>query len=351
MQAPVYHVSALTTIIRERMLPAAGTVTARLNQKVGPTDIVADVTWAREHLLLDVARTLGVSASNADRFIKCKEGDRVTANAEIAVGPGMFSRVVRAPKDGKVILAGNGQVLLETAETHFELRAGIPGTVTQVIADRGVIIKTAGALIQGVWGNNRIETGTLVNFAEKPDTLLTAGRLDVSFRGSIILSAICKDAEALQAAAQLPVRGLILSSMSPSLLPLAREMRYPIMLTDGFGSMPMNSLAHKLLTTNAKRDVTLNAENYDRYKGTRPEAIIPLPISQEPDEPVDLEVFAAGQQVRMRRPPAMGSIASIVSIRPGLTLLPSGLRAPAADVKLENGETVVAPLVNLEVVR
>ena len=52
----------------------------------------------------------------------------------------------------------------------------------------------------------------------------------------------------------------------------------------------------------------------------------------------------------MRRPPALGMIGSIVSIKPGLTTLLSGLRAPAAEVKLENGETVVVPLVNLEVV-
>ena len=87
------------------------------------------------------------------------------------------------------------------------------------------------------------------------------------------------------AAAELPVRGLILSSLPPALLPLANQMRYPILVTDGLGSLPMNSLAYRLLSTNVQREVTLNAEAYDRYSGGRPEAIIALPVSQEPAAP------------------------------------------------------------------
>jgi hypothetical protein len=138
--------------------------------------------------------------------------------------------------------------------------------------------------------------------------------------------------------------------MYPSLMPQAREMRYPIIVTDGFGSLPMNSVTYKLLSTNAKREVTVNAEAYDRYSGARPEVIISLPTSAAPPAPHEVETFAPGLQVRMRRPPALGMIGSIVSVKPGLTTLLSGLRAPAAEVKLENGDTVVAPLVNLEVV-
>jgi hypothetical protein len=350
MQAPVNHIIGLTSIVRERLLPVSGMVLARLNQKVSPNDVIAEANWAREHVLLDVARTLNVSPNAADRLIKYKVDDRVVASAEVAVGKGLFPRSIRAPREGRVVAVGGGQVLLEVGESKVELRAGIPGTIVEIIPNRGAVIQTAGSLIQGVWGNGRIDSGLLVNIAEKPDGVLTTGRLDVSLRGSILLAGMVKDAETLQAAADLPVRGLILSSLYPSLIQQAREMRYPILVIDGFGALPMNSSAYKLLSTNAKREVTLNAEVYDRYSGARPEVIIPLPISSSPPASRESETFAPGLQVRMRRPPALGMIGLIVAIKPGLTLLPSGLRAPAAEVKLENDETVVIPLVNLEVV-
>ena len=348
MQAPVIHVNGLTSIVRERLLPVPGTVLARLNQKVSALDVVAQTSWAREHLLLDVTRILRVTSNVADRLITCNVGDRIAVGAVITAGKGLFSRRVRAPRDGRVVAVGGGKVLMEVGVTKVELRAGIPGTVVQVLPNHGVVIQTAGALIQGVWGNGRIASGTLVNLAEKPDGILTVGWLDVSLRGSIILAGIVNDVETLQAAAGLPVRGLILSSILPALIQKAMEMRYPILVTDGFGSLPMNCAAYKLLSTNARRDITVNAEIHDRYSGARPEVIIPLPISEIPLIPREVETFAPGLQVRMRLSPALGMIGSIVALKSGLTRLPSGLQAPAAEVKLENGETVIVPLVNLE---
>jgi len=350
MLAPVHHILPLTTIQRERVLPTNGKVNARLNQKVSPADVVAEASWAREHVLLDVAGVLNLSPDAADKLIRCKVGDRIAAGAVIATKPGILPKIIKAPREGRVAAAGGGEVLMEVGESRMELRAGIPGSVVQVIPDRGVVIQTAGALVQGVWGNGRVDTGILTNLAEQPDSVLTAGRLDVSLRGSVIIAGQCKESDTLQAAAELPVRGLILASLFPSLLPVAREMRYPIVLTDGFGSFPMNSAAYRLLTTNVKREATLNAEMFDRYNGARPEIIIPLPVSSELPPPQDAATFAAGLTVRLRRPPAAGMIGTIAALHPGLSTLPSGLRAPAADIKLENGEQVLVPLINLEVV-
>ena len=348
--APVHHILPLTTIVRERVLPVKGKVLARLNQKVSPTDIVAEATWAREHIFLDVARTLNLSADAADRLIRCKAGDKLPAGALVAAGRGLVPKTVKVPREGRVLAAGGGQVLMESGESRLELRAGLSGNVMQVLPDLGVVIQTTGALVQGVWGNGRVDTGVIINLAEKADTVLSASRMDVSMRGSIILAGGVKEEQALYAAAELPVRGLILGSLFPSLLPVAREMRYPIVLTDGFGSLPMNSAAYRLITTNAKREATLNAEAFDRYSGTRPEVIIPLPAPTPPPAPHDVEVFAPGQSVRLRRQPAAGMIGTLISLHAGQSTFPSGLRALSADVKLENGEQLLIPLVNLEVV-
>ncbi|HJS20018.1 MAG TPA: hypothetical protein VJ785_14820 [Anaerolineales bacterium] len=350
MFAPVLHVLPLTTIVRKRVLPVSGKVNMHVNQRVNPTDVVAEANFAREHVLLDVARQFGISAEAADKLIKVKEGESLAQGALVAEKSGLIPQKIKTPRAGRVMVAGSGQVLMEVGNTHIELRAGLPGVVTQVIPDRGVIIRTAGALIQGVWGNGRIDNGLMVSLLEKPEDVLSAGRLDVSLRGSVILAGQVRDLDTLKTAAELPVRGLILSSLSSSLTASAYQMRYPILVTEGFGALPMNSAAFKLLTTNNKREATVNAEHFDRYTGSRPEVIIPLPISSEPDEPNPFEIFAVGQPVRMRRPPYAGMVGTIANLPAGLSLLPSGLRAASADVKLENGENVLVPLVNLEVV-
>ena len=231
MLAPMLHVLPLTTIIRERTLPVAGKVNAHVNQRVNPTDVVAEANFAREHVLFDVARTFGVSISAADKMIKVNTGDRVMQGALVAESGGLLSRSIKAPRAGRVMIAGSGQVLMEVGDTRVELRAGLPGVVTQVLPERGVVIQTAGALIQGVWGNGRIDNGLMVNLLQKQDEVLTADRLDVSLRGSVILGGHVRDLETLKAAAELPVRGLILSSLLSPLIVSAYQMRYPIPIT------------------------------------------------------------------------------------------------------------------------
>jgi len=153
MLAPVAHILPLTTIRRERLLPLPGRITVREGQKVNPMDVVAEARFGENHVLIDVGRTLEITPAEAQKLIQIKAGDVVSKGELIARKKGFMSQTISAPDSGRVLLVGNGQVLMEVGDSLFELRATIPGTVTQQIDDRGVEITFNGALIQGVWGN------------------------------------------------------------------------------------------------------------------------------------------------------------------------------------------------------
>jgi hypothetical protein len=334
-------------IRRERTLPVPGKVLVRAGQEVGPTDVIIESNMRPEHLLLDIARGLGVSGERSDQYLHCQAGDQL-AEGDVIAGPvGVARRVIRSPRDGRVVLAGSGQVLIEVPGKPAQLKAGLPGEVVELIADRGAIVETTGALIQGMWGNGQIDFGLMVVLAKSPDQVLTPDQLDVSLRGSVVLAAHCEQAETLKAAEELPLHGLILASMSPALIPVAARLQIPVILIEGFGRRPMNPVAFKLLTTNERREVALNAEPWDRYTGTRPEVIIPLPAPGSVALPRETDFFAPNQLVRVLHPPYASYVGTLVRLK-GLTTLPNGLRVQAAEIQFENGKNIVLPLANLE---
>ncbi len=349
MLAPVAHILPLATVRRERLLPVPGRITVREGQKVNPLDVVGEAHFGENHRLIDVGRILEAPPVVAQKLIQVKAGDQVAKGDVIARQNGFIPQTVRAPAAGRVLVVGNGQVLMEIGDNTFELHAGIPGTVTRQITDRGVEITFNGAYIQGVWGNGETNIGMMLPMLTTPEGSLAANQLDVSLRGSIVLAGYCGDPATLRAAAELPLRGLILGSMSPALIPQAMQAPYPIILVDGFFKRPLNSAAFKLLSTNAKREVTLNAVHVDRQTGARPEILIPLPVTQDPPLLREVETFAPEQPVRLTRDPHSGEVGTLVNLRSGLTPMPSGLRVAAAEVRLDSGEQILVPLANLEV--
>jgi hypothetical protein len=351
MLARVTHILPLTFIRRERVLPVNGRVIVRTGQKVSATDVIAETKLDPGHIILDISRGLGLPQEKSDKLITHKVGEQV-AEGDVIAGPvgGLFPRTVRAPKAGLVTVIGGGQVMIELEGSPYELRAGLPGVVAELIAERGAIIEAYGALIQGMWGNDRLETGVLNVVSHTPDEELTPDRLDVGMRGAIILGGWCSQAEVFRNAAEIPLRGLILASITPDLIPLASQAAYPVLVLEGFGKLPMDAATFNILSTNEKREVCVNATQWDRFNGIRPEIIIPLPVMNEIPPARDSDIFAPGQTVRIIQAPYKSRTATITSLLPSLTSFPSGLRVPAALLRLENGEQASVPLTNLEII-
>jgi transcription antitermination factor NusG len=184
---------------------------------------------------------------------------------------------------------------------------------------------------------------------KKAEDILTVDQLDIDLRGTVAFAGYCGDEQVLHAAAELPLRGLILSSMAASLIPLAEEISLPIVIIEGFGLLPINSSAFNLLITSDRREIAVNAEKLDSYANQRPEVFISLPVNQMVHEPRDATLFSPGQKVRIVRAPYQSQIGTLIAIKPGLEALPNGIKTTSAEVELENSIKVKLPLVNLEV--
>lgn len=348
MESIVTHILPLTLIRRRRLLPIPGKVLVTQGQKVIPTTIVAEVGQPGQHFLVDVRQNLGLPRiDQTEKLIKFTPGSRITAGDVIAETSGLFAASVRSPANGKVVAISAGRVLIEGDGSPIQLQAGLSGMVTEVITERGVEIETNGSLIQGWIGNNRADQGVMLMVARAPDEDLNAARMDVSMRGAVVVGGHCNQAAALKAVSEFALRGLILSSVTAEMLPLIQQAPFPILVIEGIGKLAYCQQAFQLLITNEKREVCVNAADYNPYKGIRPELIVPLPgIGELPPQVAE---FAPGRTVRILCAPYASQTGTLVQVRPGKTRLKSGIHAPAGDVRLANNQVITIPLANLDV--
>jgi hypothetical protein len=346
--ASVTHLLSLTCIRRTRLLPVAGQVTVHVGQKVSATDVVATGTLPGRHLLLDIGQALDVTnPSNVEQYIERKPGERVQKGDIIAKVGSVMSRVVRAPEEGVILSTAGGQVLMEVEPKTIELKAGLPGVISSVVPERGVVLEANGTLLQGAWGNDLASVGMLLALAKSPEEEMTRAMLDVSMRGAVVLAGMCMQEEALRSTADAPIKGLILASMSADLIPLARTLPFPVIVMEGFGRIPMNKVTFQLLGSSEKRDISLDATNWNPYTGDRPEIIIPQQANGS--EPREVDLFEAQQTVRVTMPPFAGRIGTIEQLRPGMSVMPNGMHVAAAVVRLGNQYQALIPLANMEV--
>jgi hypothetical protein len=347
------QIMPLTLIQCERRLPLPGEVLVHHSERVEPTDVVARVHRKQDFRILDVARKLHVPRSQVKRFMLKGVGDSVEAGQPLAVRGGILRQIVRAPDKGEIVAVGNGRVLLQVAPELVEVRAHLKGTVAGVTPGIGVVIEAAGAIVQGAWGCGEEAFGVLRVVAERPDEPLRAKSIDVACHGAIVIGGGWIDASALQQAEQLQVRGLIAGSMDGDLRAQAQAAPFPVILTEGFGRVPMADPVFQLLRGQSGREASISAETRARFGVMRPEILIPLPTESRPSPPPPPGApLTVGAQVRLVRPPYLGAVGVVSAIVEKARRVESGAQVHGAEVELGgNTGTVFVPYVNLELLR
>ena len=99
------RIAALTTIRRERLLPAAGQVLVGLGEMVGPSDVVARCQLPGEVRVVDVSRVLGIPRERTAKYMRKSVGDAVQADETLAAPGGPFGQLrksCRSPVSGQI---------------------------------------------------------------------------------------------------------------------------------------------------------------------------------------------------------------------------------------------------------
>jgi hypothetical protein len=345
------HVIPLTTIRRERVLPVPGAVAVRVNAKVQAADILAEAEIEPEHFYLDIARGLGVPVAEVGRHLTRQQGDRVDAGDVIAGPVGLTRRTVRAPADGRIATITNGRVLLEARGALYQLRAGFPGVVVATDGAQMVTVETTGALIQGVWGNGKTDYGVMRVVSDGPSGPLHTNQLDVNLRGAVLVAGYCDHPAPFHQATELAVRGVVLGGMPSELIPLARRLPFPVLLTEGFGELAINGPAFALFMSHVGREITIDAGNEWPQPGQRPEVVIPLSTTRPVGLPEEVIPIKPGVRVRILSEPYVGEVGVIKSVLKQAVQYQSGIRAKSASVEIDGIGTTKVPLANIEVLQ
>jgi hypothetical protein len=349
MIASVTIINGLTAFSRARFLPVNGHVVARVGQKVNPETVLAEATVAPHIEVLDARPVFsGIPRERMQSMIRREVGEKVDKDDIIIETGGRINRVLRATASGVIRSISANQVLIQVKKKPYRLRVAYKGVISEIIENRGVMLQMQGSLAQGVWGNGRHATGKLIAATFDPRMPLQPDDMRGECLDAIVLAGRCRDADSLVRAQTLPIRGLILGSLSSHLIPLAYKMPFPILVTSGFSPSGMDENCFRLLSSNKGRTVSVVALPWDRDQGVRPEAFIHLE-STKVRTILEMIEYRKGQTVRVNTLPYMPQVGTIANIHPEPVLLPNGLSARAADVALKNGQQILVPLNNLDV--
>ncbi len=99
-------------------------------------------------------------------------------------------------------------------------------------------------------------SGLLFNTAKTETEEFTRSCVDVTMRGAVVAGGYCLHQDALEAASDYSLRGLILSSISSHLIGYVQQLAIPVILLEGFGAIPFNPLAFQLLEKYDRNDAS-----------------------------------------------------------------------------------------------
>lgn len=349
MSPETLQISGNQTIFRNFSLPYNATVLVRIGQEVDAGEVIAEIKMPARYQIFDVINHFKINPQHIDRYLERLVGEPVKKGDVIAQKSGVIARIFRAPEDGMVVSIRNGKITLALGEKVLQVRATFPGTVVEVLPERGAVVAAQGALLQGEWGNGLNTSGELILLSQHEDSVKQS-KDNETIAGKIAVVEHCANLEELKQLAKQGPAGLIFSSVMPAVLPAVENAPFPIMLLAGFGEFPLDALTSQLLKQMEGEKVYLNAHRADAMEGIRPEIILPGMAQVTTGLFSTREELEVGKSVRLLGKPYTGGTGKVIELPEVEEMFASGLVMPAVVVEREDGQIIRVPRENIEVI-
>lgn len=367
---PGLRIAERTKVTSHRVLPLLGDVVVKKGDVLKAEDVVA-----RSHLpgkvhAINAVNRLGIQPKDLREYMLKKEGDPVRKDeiiAETKPWIKMLKTVLLSPITGTIemISTVTGQILLREPPKPIQVSAYVDGAVTEIMEKEGVVMETTATLIQGIFGVGGETVGELVIAVDKPDDTLTADRILPAHRDKIIVGGAFIRHDALDKARKVGVRGVIIGGFNDEDLKKllgydlgvaitgSEEIGLTLILTEGFGQIPIAQKTFGLLKSRAGAKTSINGATQIRAGVVRPEVVIPYetskPSEADKDKPVN-RGMETGDTVRVIRVPHFGKIGRIKALPFAPQTIETEAIVRILEIEFSDGSTVIVPRANVEMI-
>ena len=365
---PGLTVTERTTVRRRRLLPLPGNLLVRMGDRVRSDQAVARAELPGKVYPINLANQLSIAPDEIKEYLVKKEGDLVQKDEILAENKPLinwFKTEIRSPITGTIesLSMVTGQVLLREPPRILDLLAYIDGTVVETIPRQGVVVEAICSLVQGIFGIGGEVGGEVIMAVGAPEEPLTPAHLNSAMKGKIVVGGSFLSAETMAKAKELGVAGLVVGGIHDKDLRAllgydlgvaitgTEQVGFTLILTEGFGTIPMASKTFKLLAVHAGQKASISGATQIRAGVIRPEIIIPQAgAGAGSADFVQREGISLGDPVRIIRDPLFGKIGEVSALPSDLTKIPTESEVRVLEVTFSDGSRAVIPRTNVEVI-
>jgi len=366
---PGLTVSGDIVVRRTRRLPIKGEVLVGIGDSVDPSTPIARALLPGNLQTLRIADPLGVEPKDAQAFMVVKVGDHVEKGDLVATGKKLFG-IFKAPVANSEHTGTlesfseiTGNALIREPSIPIDMNAYIKGKVAEILPEEGAIIETRCAMVQGIFGVGGERQGVLRQAVASADEVIDEKHILDTDAGKILVGGAGMTAAAIKRASDVGAAGIIAGGLKDSdlieflgydigvAITGSEKINLTLMVTEGFGFLPMAARTFELLASLEGHDCSINGATQIRAGVIRPELIVPEPrTTGEASQEAKVLSLNIGTQIRVIREPYFGLLASVTDLPPELVTLDSGTHVRVLRAKLNSGEEVTVPRANVEII-